>query len=437
MNIKASWFYAIRMIKPEKSQGKKSLFGAMFAVAISLVPLVVVLMISDGMVQGITGRLIGLSSYHLQVFQKEIIYIQKDDNLALLDSLVKKIESIDGVRGAFIERHGSALAVGKKQRSGVVIRGVPKNIFTQNAAFAQYMECIEGSLTFPTEHSVLIGKKTANELNVSVGDSIRFVSAQYKNTKLLPKVLSATVSGIISTGYEELDSHWVFLPLSTAYTYLSDSSSQIIIGVELENPFSSDLISVDRQITSFLPANFMLFKWNDLNQSQFENYASTKLLLLFIMFLILLIASVNISSALIMIIIERQKEIAILKSMGASPFGISLSFVLCGLLCGMGSLIIGLPIGLLLGYFSNEILLFIENTVNLSLKLWYLVSGGSDFIPFTVLDPAFYLEQIPVFIPWGELLIIVISTMVLAVIVSVLPAMRAGKEKPLHILRKI
>jgi len=257
------------------------------------------------------------------------------------------------------------------------------------------------------------------------------------NGKVSPKILSSTVAGIVSSGYEEIDALWVFLPLETGFDYLSSAFSQIRIGIETENPFGNELTALYRDIASFLPSGFRLYRWSDVNTSQYENYASTKMLLMLIMFLILLVASVNISSALIMVVMERQREIAILKSMGASSSGISTAFLITGILCGFGGLLFGLPLGLLFALNCNEILYFIEILVNKIVKIWYTISSGSGYVPITFLDPAYYLETIPITVPFFELFLISAGTLLLSVLVSVVPATRAGKEKPLDILRKM
>lgn len=441
MRFKASLLYAIRIIKPKEqtsSNGRKSLLGAVFGVALSLVPLVLVLVVADGMIEGITGRIVGLSTYDLQVLESSTLASRYQENVGDLQNLADEIAQIDGVTATFIERQGISLAAGQTGRTGATVRAVPENLFTESSAFRNYVEVIEGVAGFPTDKSVVIGKKIASTLDLFVGDTIRLITTRVlPNGRVGPKILSCTVSGIISSGYEELDALWVFLPLKTGFEYLSSASSQVRIGIETENAFSNELTTVYRNIASILPVGYRIFRWSDVNVSQYENYASTKMLLMLIMFLILLVASVNISSALIMVVMERQREIAILKSMGASSSGISIAFLITGILCGAGGLLFGLPLGLILGLNFNEILNFFEILVNEIVKVWYYISNGSGYSPIVLLDPTYYLETIPVTVPIFELFLISAGTFLLSVLVSVAPAARAGKEKPLDILRKM
>ncbi len=439
MTVKASFMYAIRLLIPKRqtsSNGRKSLFGAIFGIALSIIPLVVVLVVADGMIEGITERIIGLSSYHLQAVQTNPLSLTNEEHLESLKTIKADLLSMEGVENAFIERQGVALAVGLTGRTGATIRAVEDSLFTNSKGFTEYVEIIDGVAAFPESKSAVIGKKIAETLELGVGDTIRLMTTQTIGTKIIPKLYSATISGIVSSGYEEIDALWVFLPLEQGFNYLSTASSQVKIGIETPDPFSVQLTNTALSIVEMLPSSYYLFRWNDLNTSQFENYASTRMLLMLIMFLILLIAAVNISAALIMTSIERQKEIAILKSIGASSNGIVLAFLITGVLCAIGGLVIGLPLGILFGINFNEILLFCENFFNEIAKVWYYISSGTDYVRVEFLNPAYYLETIPVTIPTTELIYIFVGTIVLSILVSIAPAVRAGKESPLEILRK-
>ena len=138
-----------------------------------------------------------------------------------------------------------------------------------------------------------------------------------------------------------------------------------------------------------------------------------------------------------MVAMERKKEIAILKSIGADSAGIGAAFLITGMLCGAAGLCLGLPLGLVCAVNCNEIIRFMEHAVNLILNLWYLISEGSAHASVSFLNPEYYLQTIPVHIPFWKIFFIAGQTLCLSALVSVFPAVRAGKEKPLHILRKI
>ena len=130
-------------------------------------------------------------------------------------------------------------------------------------------------------------------------------------------------------------------------------------------------------------------------------------------------------------------DIAILKSLGASGKGIGFAFILTGAVAGLFGVLIGLPLGLLCAVNINSIITLFENIINGVTKFFYFIIDGREYVPISLLDPAYYLESIPVIIPWQEVLIIVVGTILLSVLVSIIPASKAAKEKPLDIIRKI
>ena len=161
-------------------------------------------------------------------------------------------------------------------------------------------------------------------------------------------------------------------------------------------------------------------------------------MLVFIMMMIVLVASINIASAIVMLVMERKKEIAILKSIGASPSGITISFIIAGMSCGLGGLLIGIPVGLLLAVNANQLVMMMEKLVNHFAKIAYIFKGIplEEVQQIHLMDPAYYLQNIPIDIPFSQIFLIALSTIILSFLVALIPSIKAGKEKPLDILRK-
>lgn len=439
MNLKSSILLAFRMILPKASStsnARKSILGAVMCIALSLVPLVVVLVMADGMIEGITNRIVGLSSYHLQAIQYPSF--TDSDDTEVLDRFLETIRITDGVKSAYPERQGIALAAGKKGRTGATIRAVDPDVFVKDTSFKKYVKVHSGKADLSNSKNVLVGKAMAQNLGVEVGDKLRIITARKSpNGKMIPKISIFNITGIISCGYQEIDALWIFIPFKTGYTLMSNEASQVIIGIETYDAFSPELHATRDRIARLMPNEFELYKWSDMNSSEFENFSSTKLLLLLVMFLIVLVATVNVSSALVMLVMERRREIAILKSIGASNGGITSSFILIGTCIGASGVLIGVPLGLLAAINVNSIISFLEKILNFFTQLFYQIVAKEGFSKIQLLDPAYYLEEIPVVIPFAELFIISAVTLLLSVLVSVIPSIRAGKEKPLSILRKV
>jgi len=277
-------------------------------------------------------------------------------------------------------------------------------------------------------------------LGISSGGTLRLITTKENSGgKTIPKITALKVSSVVSSGYQELDSLWLFVSLESGFNILSPSSSTAILGIETDDAFSMNLEKTYRTLSPLLSSSGRLYRWNDLNTSQYENFASTQIMLLFIMMLIVLVASVNISSALVMLVMERKKEIAILKSLGGSANGIALSFIFTGTVTGFFGVLFGLPLGLLASVNFSSIMGAIETVVNFFAKALYFVRNGSlaDYTMVYLLDPQFYLQNIPLVIPVAQVAMIAVGTIVLSLLVSVIPAIKAGKEKPIETLRKI
>lgn len=428
MTLASSFMFASRLLFPrtgKKSNARRSLFGALICIGISLIPLVMVLTVSNGMIKGITERMIGLSTSHLQLLLYSKSKYAADE--ASLQSLCGAIRSYDSsIKNVYPELQGIGLASSSKGRFGASIRAVEADIFERNPAFASLFEIVEGCTDLASANSCVLGKKLASDLGVHAGESIRLITTKENSAgKTMPKITSLKVSGIVSSGYQELDSLWVFMSLERGFKLLSQKSAKAMVGIETGDPFSIELEKTYRSLSPFLASAGKIYRWNDLNSAQFENFASTQVMLIFIMMLIVLVASVNISSALVMLVMERKKEIAILKSLGGTKNGIALSFIITGGVTGFFGVVFGLPLGLIASVHFSSIMGAIEKIVNIFASDVHL------------LDPQFYLQNIPLVIPVPEVIFIAVGTIVLSLLVSVIPALRAGKEKPIETLRKI
>ena len=448
MKNKASFLFAYRMLFPKtgkKSNARKSLVASFLCIAISLVPLVMILTVSDGMIKGMTERMIGLSSSHLCcIFHPDIEEVSSEESLI---EMGETLMVADGVKAFYPELQSVGLASTQKIRTGAQIRAVRNDIFQVNPHFGELFEIVESEnniksvkeLYLEDSKNAVIGKKLAEILNLHAGDELRLITTKILSKgRVIPKITKFRVSAVVSSGYQELDTLWFFISLKTGYDILPLRSSQIMIGLETEDAFSLELNRIRGEIEQFVPSFTRIYKWNELNSAQFENFSSTQMMLTFIMILILLVASVNISSALIMLVMERKKEIAILKSLGATSSSVSLSFLITGFVTGFLGIITGLPAGLFCAVNFNSIIKLIEKLLFFFKKIAFALQGKSFLYleEINLLDPAYYLQNINVSLPLDKLILISGGTLALSLIASVIPAIKAGKEKPIETLCK-
>lgn len=450
MNFKSSFLFSRRILF-SKSSGmsvaKKSLAGAVLCIGISLVPLVTIITISNGMMNGITERLVSLSSSHLEA----VCYSK---NAQVLEDAALAAKSVPGVSAAYPMVSCPAMAMSGKNRCGVTLRAIPKNVFEEDASYKKLFFTEDGSIAdfVSGEKGALIGKGISERLGVKAGDTIRVVNIISNSNKegnaddanssrnpisIRPSISSYKIRAVISCGYQELDSLWLFIDFEDGKKIMGAAQTMNAVMIETADAFSAELPSLQKKVQGVLGGAFRVYRWDQLNRAQYENFSSTKTLLVFIQLLIVLVACVNISSALIMLVLERRREIAILKSLGASDGGISASFLLVGISCGIAGLLFGIPLGLFLSVNINGLFHFSEKAINfLAQGLYFLAKGDiMNFREIHLLDEAYYLKEIPVEIPFGELFFIGFLTLGLSLLASLLPARKAGKQRPLEILR--
>lgn len=440
MSLKSSFLLATRILKPrsgQKTVGTKSIIGAILCIALSLIPLVVVVSVSDGVIEGITERLINLSSSHLQVHYN---FYQDKIEQEVLTSNMNKIKKVRGVKDAYVAINSSGLVASSYGRIGATIRAIEPSVFLQNDSYKKLFKSLDGNIEdFSSSlDSALIGKGIAEKLNLKIGDKIRLITIQKNNEQLIPKMTSFKVKSIISSGYQELDSLWFFIPLEKGIKILKPENSVSSIFVETEDPFNN-LFNMQQNVEKAIDYSGSTYRWDELNRSQFENFASTKMLLTFIMMLIVLVASVNISSCVVMLTMEHRKEIAIMKSFGTKKKIISTAFIISGVLIGCIGVVIGIPIGIILSVNINSIINFIEIVINFFVQIgYYIVNGNLDSFSFIhLMDESHYLDVIPISISFVQIILYGFATILLSLLASLVPSIKASKENPIATLRRV
>ena len=433
MKFQASLYFAKSLIFPKtqkKTAARKSLLGSIICIALSVIPLVTVICVTTGSIKGMTERLIGLSSGHLEL--KVASGIEENASAKAFTDYARSFVKIRGITAAYAEVNLSALCMANGIRSGAFIRGVETDIFSKNKSFLEFFEVIEGQLPLSDGHfddgsewnekQAVIGQKMAESLSLHAGDAFRIITTRSRGGNILPKISTFKVSAVITSGYQEMDQLWIFIPLQTFYDTFSMENASFNILLESEDPFSPELVRLQHQVKKLSGPFANVFRWDQVNAARFENFSSTKVMLVVIMMMIVLVAGINISSAIVMLVMERRKEIAILKSVGASPGGIALSFVLTGLFCGFTGALAGAAGGIVISVFINQIISAMEHFFNL-------------FSDIHLMDPAYYLQHIPVTIPAGQIFLVIAATLILSFVVSLLPSVRAGQEKPADAFR--
>jgi lipoprotein-releasing system permease protein len=417
MKKSAAFFIALRYLLGRAREGGRYLRGAAAGIALSLIPIVVTLIVADGMIRGITDRYLELGTGHLQVY----------DYAALFEDFSDELKSIAGVRGVWEELHGLGVVVGNGVSRGATIRAVDES-FWEDEGSLRFLKTIAGEAQIRGEREVLLGEELARSVGAEAGSNVRLMTIRTtEDGRSIPRAQVFTVRGIISSGYRELDSLWCVMGLEAGRRFLPENSSSYFM-VKIDDPYGG-ADDMAQELYSRLGLGFGIYTWKQLQRSQYSSYESTRQMLLFIMAIIVLVAAVNVSAATSMLAIERQKDIAVLKAAGASPRFTSLIFLFGACLTGLCGSAIGISLGLLIGRSVNTLVRGLEGILNFFTGLF---QGG----PVMILDSGYYLEEIPIIIDWTAVFFIAFFTVLSSILASWIPAARAGRLKPLDILRK-
>ncbi|MCX7026937.1 MAG: FtsX-like permease family protein [Spirochaetes bacterium] len=415
------------------------MMGAILGIAVSLIPLVLVLVVSDGMIQGITRRYIETKTYHIQAA------LPYNFTNAEAKAGIAALSQLHGVGAVYFERSGMGLAVAVDKSHAINIRSI-SSAFFKDKGTTEYLR-VEAGADTPSGRGALVGTALASELSLKVGDPLTLVTTGRRSgvggsLPYSPKLSFFRVAGIVGAGYRDLDALWVFIDEEKGGELLDSPSSSACFGVKVADPYSNSLgmrtEEIDARLASLYPERiepFFVRTWPELEKSLFRSFGTTKSMLAFIMGLALIIAAVNLGSALSTFVIEHSLDIAIMRSFGASDASLRRIFAGAGLATGILGTALGLILGLILSCNVNTLIAALEWLVNIGASVAAALSGRQ-FIPVRLLDPGYYLDLIPVVVDYRQILAIGLASVALSVFVSLLPANKAVRIPVQEVIRK-
>ncbi len=443
MSIRTALLFSLNIFKSKKkgsNEFRHHMLSSILGIALSIIPVIVVLEVSSGMIEGITSRFIEFDTFH---FQARIYY---DIDNKEIEAITKDIRTVPEVSSITVERQGLGLIFSGTQKNIVNVRAVAEDLYDSDAGFRQYFTLVDGSFGLNQKRSVIIGRSLAEELQLKVGDTLKILTYIYnsnnESARVTPRPNRLTIVGIYSIGYQELDKASVFISLETGRRMLAFNQSEQFLKIKVTDPFK-DFMRLEEKIQKSLDNQYnvgSVHSWYTSKENHYKAYETTKWLLLFIMMLIVLVAAVNISSSMVMVVMDKIQEIGILKSMGAGPATITLYFIIVGSLSGFIGTISGMVLGLLIAVNINEVIQGIETVVNFFIAVWshamapFIGQQNIDYI--YLLNPEYYLEVIPIRLEFYNVALVGFLALVLSVCFAYFPARMAGKIKPLEVIRK-
>jgi lipoprotein-releasing system permease protein len=414
MFSKLEFLIAFRYLRSKRKEGFISITAifSFVGIMIGVATLIIVMSVMNGFRYELMDRIIGANS-HLTIYSKE----NKIDEYQQLVDEIKKINEVQS-SSAVIE--SQAMLSTSFKNSGSLIKSAKfedlknKKIISENI--------ISGSLeAINDKNSVLIGSTIAQNLNLKVGDPIKIISAKISNTIVgaIPKIKTYQVGGIFSSGLYEYDSTTVFVNFEMAQIHFGFRDSASAIEIFVKNPAALD--SVKEKIYPILAGseNFYAVDWQDSNASFIEALKVESTVMFFILTLIILVAAFNIISSMIMLVNDKNKNIALMRTLGMSRNSVMKIFLICGSSIGFVGTFFGLLIGVLFSANIN------------SIKIW--LESATDT---TLFNPAIYfLSTLPAKIFISDIILIVSMSLLISFLATIYPAYKASKANPAELLR--
>ncbi|MBO6486464.1 MAG: lipoprotein-releasing ABC transporter permease subunit [Pelagibacteraceae bacterium] len=398
----------IRNLRPRKKEGFLkvisifSFLGIMLGVAI----LIIVMSVMNGFRSELTQKILGFNS-HITI---------KPYSANINDQFYYDLQNKYKDAKIIKTYNGEAIILIKNVAKGILIRGIDREELDKLEFFKKNI--VDGKLSNFGNGKIILGKQLAIELDVVVGDEINIMSSSLVSTPFgtMPKQSPYIVGAVFSSGLYEFDKNVAFFNLNDSLPFFEKTIDEVNLEIFLDNPLSADLYK--REIEN-MNANFYVYSWSDLNKSFFSALKVERNVMFLILTLIIVVAAFNIISGLTILIKNKTKEIAILRSLGLTKKSIIKSFFLTGFLIGFFATIAGLILGIVFSIYIEDIRQFISLVFNL------------EIFPTDV----YFLSKMPSEISLKSILSISIFSIIITTLASFFPSLAVTKIKTIEALK--
>lgn len=404
------WFISFRYLRARHKQKFISLISliSVAGITVGVMALIVVLAVYSGFTGGLRDQILGINSH---------IIVQRAGGIIPEYNLVRdRILTVDNVTGATPYLYAQTLLSGSKGGTGVVLRGIDPTTATNVISLPKQM--VEGSvddLVLEKDAripNIILGIAMARDLYVERGDKVRLISPSGPLTPMgiIPKIKTCRVSGIFESGMYEYDSTIAYMAISDVQNFLE--SGDVVHGIEV-TVHEKELNRADqvaKQIVDVLGTPFVAKDWMSMNRNLFAAFKLEKIGMFICVALIILVAALNIISALIMVVMEKEQDIAILKSMGATSGSIMKIFFYQGLVIAFLGTFLGVSGGLGLCDLLSR---------------YQFIELPSNVYPMNTLP----IKVLPM-----DVTIIAIAAIVITLSATIYPSWKASKVKPAEVL---
>jgi len=400
---------AFRYLKPKKKEGFLkviSIFSFM-GIALGVAILIIVMSVMGGFRTELVNKILGFNPH---------IIVKPYEN-KINESDVNKLNELnDNITRTSFTFSGQAILINKKNTTGVLVRSYKKDDIDKIDLIRDGI--IDGNLKNFKENTISIGKELAISLDLIVGDEITLMSTSNLQTPFgnLPLQEKFTISSVFNTGLADFDQNVIFMPFKNANSLFELSEMDVDLEIFLKRPENAEQIKNNVQK---IFSDQYVYSWTDLNKSFFGALRVERNVMFIILTLIIIVAAFNIISGLTILVKNKTKEIAILRTLGMSRNSIAKIFFIIGFSIGLLATITGVIMGILFSYHIEKIRILITSIFNIRL------------FP----EEIYFLSQMPSEINLGYILIISIFSLLITFLATIFPSISAAKLDPVQALK--
>lgn len=412
------FFIGLRYLKAKRKQAFLSLITliSIVGVALGVMALIVVLSVMSGFENDLRNKILGMNA-HIRIHKR-------GEGISNYPLLIREIRGIPHVVGVSPFTYNEVMISSGRNVSGVVLRGIDPLLEGEATDLRKYLK--EGHLNrlaYKAENGrdgIILGRELARGLGVSLGERLNVVSPLggiLTPFGMAPKTKPFNVVGIFEAGMYEYDSKLAFISIPAAQEFFG--MGRVVSGLEVKLDDIYAAKRVAREIQKRLGFSYFIQDWMQMNRNLFSALKHEKVLLFIILVMIILVAAFGIASNLIMMVMEKNKDIAILKSMGATSRSIMRIFMIEGLVIGSVGTTLGLLGGLAVSFKLESIASFLERLL------------GFEAFPKDV----YYLDRIPSQVNSLDVLAVIVTAMVISFLATIYPSWQASRLDPVVALR--
>jgi lipoprotein-releasing system permease protein len=402
---------AFRYLRARRQEGFVSVIAifSLLGIALGVATLIIVMSVMNGFRADLIGRILGLNG-HLAIYAPTA-------TMPDFDAVAAKVRAVPGVVSATPLVDGQVMATSEAGAAGALVRGIRPDDIRARKLIADHI--VAGSLADFGDDSVAVGDRLATRLGLQVGGRITLISPEGTDTAFgsMPRLKTYRIAALFDVGFYEYDNTYIYVPLQAAQVFFKMPNAVNYLEV-----FVTDADAASREATlinNALGGGLRILDWQKANGSLVNVVTIERNVMFLILALIIVVAAFNIVSGMIMLVKDKGRDIAILRTMGASRGMILRIFVLSGASIGVVGTLAGFALGVAITENLEAIRQFLQTVLHVELF-------SAEFYFFT---------RIPAHIDHGEVIVVVGMALVLSFLATLYPSWRAARLDPVEGLR--